>query len=1002
MPKSLISPLFWKTSSIIILLAVIFTNFPFFMSSPAQADSWIGWDAIDTIYYDPSQEDVFNPFLETAASELDTYLEQMSGRSFSVVTATIPEAPAIYLHVNSAELSEYGDEAFRLVTNNDGISITGKTALGVRWGAYYLLDEILGVRWFFRSSAWTVIPDEIIDPGLLNEIHEPDFFWRFISGAAYVDQTNYADWVMHNRLMGDKQYSVYHTYGAILDRATGWYSMSATEKRSYYLAHPEVFLPANQWLESGYPVYPYQLNPENEEVITMATQYAEYILNSRTLGIGQTHDVYSFGGVSISPRDGDGWDPPYSTYQEATDAVFSLVNAVAQNLSDQFSDRLFGVYSYADYCVIPQQELEPNVLGVVTASFNYNNKAMSNRERVEGLLAKGIHVGWYDYVNVWAWFADKGHLSYDLLNRVKWLKDMGISWYDGETTDSWGARGLTYYVLAKMIWDADLDVDTIVEDFYTKAFGPAAWEMKRFFEVSSQIDSPSIAHSYYYLSMAETAASGDPDILARIRQMEFWLRFIWKYHNVGISGLSNPELENFYTFVCQCRDTYILDYSNLEPVLRNEFIDNRGYSSTQVNNLQNFTAPTAQQATTWLNEGLAEFAGYFDYPEYINVRALSFGALGDTETQPVTPVYGCSRDILIPSAGNENVQVSVKTSQKSALEWYDPNGILQETWSQVGSQDWTIVSFTATIPGNYLLRVARSFPEVSYFCWVDVPNRPASIVADKRPYLFAYEEPETSVHTAPEWCGAQTSYFHVPSGIESYIFESTVTNSYNDVSGSLVDPEGRQYPFNWSKTDYTNGASFLNIENPVSGLWKLELNANPNLNYYWFRGIPPLVWHDPEYLLIGTLDANYAPSLNPIGSKTVNEYQTLAFGISAYDPNSDALIYSASNLPAGASFNPSTRAFSWTPSHEQVGSHINVRFEVYDGEFTDFENITITVLSTGGSDVNMDGSVNILDIISITQHVGQTGPNGWIPEDVNQDGAVNVLDVAVVGQNWTG
>jgi hypothetical protein len=53
-------------------------------------------------------------------------------------------------------------------------------------------------------------------------------------------------------------------------------------------------------------------------------------------------------------------------------------------------------------------------------------------------------------------------------------------------------------------------------------------------------------------------------------------------------------------------------------------------------------------------------------------------------------------------------------------------------------------------------------------------------------------------------------------------------------------------------------------------------------------------------------------------------------------------------------------------------------------------------------DVNDDGSVNVLDMIRVGQHWGETGSPGWIPEDAKPDGTINVLDMIVVGQDWTG
>lgn len=50
-------------------------------------------------------------------------------------------------------------------------------------------------------------------------------------------------------------------------------------------------------------------------------------------------------------------------------------------------------------------------------------------------------------------------------------------------------------------------------------------------------------------------------------------------------------------------------------------------------------------------------------------------------------------------------------------------------------------------------------------------------------------------------------------------------------------------------------------------------------------------------------------------------------------------------------------------------------------------------------DVNGDGCVNQLDIDSVSDHYGETGTPGWIPQDVNDDGEVSVLDITLVSNN---
>ena len=92
---------------------------------------------------------------------------------------------------------------------------------------------------------------------------------------------------------------------------------------------------------------------------------------------------------------------------------------------------------------------------------------------------------------------------------------------------------------------------------------------------------------------------------------------------------------------------------------------------------------------------------------------------------------------------------------------------------------------------------------------------------------------------------------------------------------------------------------------------------------------------------------NNAPVLTPIGPKTINEGDVFSFTITATDDDpEDDLVFSASNLPLGASFvdNPDdTGTFAWIPSYTQANTYNNVHFEVTDGTDTDSENITVTV-----------------------------------------------------------
>jgi len=110
---------------------------------------------------------------------------------------------------------------------------------------------------------------------------------------------------------------------------------------------------------------------------------------------------------------------------------------------------------------------------------------------------------------------------------------------------------------------------------------------------------------------------------------------------------------------------------------------------------------------------------------------------------------------------------------------------------------------------------------------------------------------------------------------------------------------------------------------------------------------------DYEDITVTVNEVNLPPVLSPIGPKTVSVGNLLQFTVTASDPDLpvQTLTFSASNLPPGATFNPTTHVFSWTPTSGQDGLYPSVHFEVSDGSLTDSEDITITVTAPPPSPV---------------------------------------------------
>ena len=107
---------------------------------------------------------------------------------------------------------------------------------------------------------------------------------------------------------------------------------------------------------------------------------------------------------------------------------------------------------------------------------------------------------------------------------------------------------------------------------------------------------------------------------------------------------------------------------------------------------------------------------------------------------------------------------------------------------------------------------------------------------------------------------------------------------------------------------------------------------------FWDRTVSTWVYED--------LPTNHPPALDPIGDRALLWKETLGFSAAASDPDGNGLTFAlGDDAPPGATIDPSTGAFTWTPGPSDVGTH-QVTIRVTDDgtpSMEDVETITITV-----------------------------------------------------------
>ena len=160
---------------------------------------------------------------------------------------------------------------------------------------------------------------------------------------------------------------------------------------------------------------------------------------------------------------------------------------------------------------------------------------------------------------------------------------------------------------------------------------------------------------------------------------------------------------------------------------------------------------------------------------------------------------------------------------------------------------------------------------------------------------------------------------------------------------------------------------------PVSGAFTWTPTEAQGPGSYTFDvvvtddGTPTL--SDSETITVTVDEVNVAPVLDPVGDQTIDEGVELTFAATATDPDvPSTLSFTLTGAPAGASIDPVSGVFTWTPSEAQgPGSYPFDIVVTDDGTptLTDSETITVTV-----------DEVNVAP--TVTDPGDQTDPEGAV------------------------
>lgn len=465
-----------------------------------------------------------SPSEQRAASELQRFLEEMSGARLPIVADDRPVSGNLLLVGNSTALEKLnlaipfdnlGREGFVLKTVGKHLVISGGRERGTMYGVYTFLEK-LGCRWFTpevsripKMSAIKVAPLDVTETPAF-EYREPYFTEAFDK-----------DWAARNKTNG---------HFSKLDESTGgkveYYPFvhsfeELVPSTEYFKDHPEYFsLIAGKRRDVRS-----QLCLTNREVLRIATRKVlDWIRDHPTATI-----------FSVSQNDWTGWcecDQCRRVEEEEggvhSGPLLRFVNSLAEAVEKEHPDKLIDTLAYW-YTEAPPAKVRPRpnvrirLCPIGTCDAHPYEKCDRNRYFIDNLRAWAKITGqlyiWHyntNFSNYLLPFPDFDELAADLpMYRRHGV--VGV-FLEGAYPKGGGGENaeLRSYVMARLLWNPSIDVNREIGEFLAAVYGEAAKPIRTWFDLLHRQVRPEGGGQHIFIRRSPYLA---PEVVARGRAL---------------------------------------------------------------------------------------------------------------------------------------------------------------------------------------------------------------------------------------------------------------------------------------------------------------------------------------------------------------------------------------------------------------------------------------------------------------------------------------------------
>jgi len=716
-----------------------------------------------------------------------------------------------------------GKEAYAIRTSNKRVLLLGATDLAASHAAYRFLREV-GYRSFFPDKAWEVVPDkETLSFGRditdRPEILSRDIWFEAGSGTEKANE-DYRNWKRRNA----------HAQSFVVNAGHNLFVVPGTFPEEFK-AHPEYYAQT----ADGKPILD-DLELTNPAVRKLVVEYARRFFKENP-----NADM-----VSIDPTD----RPNHSESPEAkktsySDQLFGTANEVAQMLQKEFPGKMVGLYSYSGHWDPPTFKLEPNV-HVLMAGLGQGKYTPAERDRIWPTMSKNRGV--YEYYGVFLWHFDKIS-SPSGTNNVRGMQQglqsysaTGINSISGESTSVWGRDGRGYMTTNALMWNPHLDLDAYLNDFYTKAFGPAAPAMKRYYErlVSAPFYSKQlIGQAFRDVDEATRLAKDRPDVQQRLNFIKHYLHYgymEWAQNRDGKQGLGE-EISSLYG---RTRDRAVFTF---------EMARQTWWGGKDWNNEANNKPYTQAEIEKGFQEGLTYFPVRTDIGDPIkytnDLVPITWTAAQKGTYKIVTPKDEKGVDMGLFQSYQGGARYALYSLKGEPLKFSTWAG---DAWGGINRLSITDSKGVEVFKKDKIPNKADSTHNIAVpgpgLYWLDY--------SDNGSY-WSMKTPDGMIASIPlgqtqdyrnMWHIPAQMFFYVPKGIKNIEYYYTRTNFHPGGPHKVVDPSGKVV----KDVDVNGDWVSVPVPNGMDGkIWSFQ---NPVLGVFNFNNIPNLYAPTPDGLLV--------------------------------------------------------------------------------------------------------------------------------------------------------